>query len=739
MDEDKEIQETNTNDYAEEAPDTDADVSSDNADYYEDTVAAAYINAGEVPDEDDDEDDNDNNDDNDDNDDDDKDDDNDDDDNDDDENTDDDDNYDDEEDNSDDYDENEDENNDENESDEEDIDTEADEEEEAADEGEEEYGGGEEYQAEAVDTEADEEPEMHAEPGEETGIEVSSEPGEEVPEEEFSEMMKDYDLKAAKTTSRIDGKIIDIIGDKVVVDIGQKTEGILNIQELKDWDGNLKNKVGDTISVICKNINLNEGYITVSKKQLDLQDGWAQVRKAYEKKQTIPGRIIGLLEENKGFKVDMGVEMFLPMSQADIKKIKSPKNLLGKQFQFKITRLNSREKTGVVSRRMILEEEKESKIKELFDSLKVGDIVKGKVTSITDYGAFVDIGGMDGLIHKDNISYARVNHPKEKLRKGDEVEAKVLEMDPEHKRISLGIKQRHPDPWVDIAKKYPVGKKLIAKVTKIVSFGAFIELEEGVEGLLHISDLTWEGKTNSVEEFVAVGERLWVQVIELNAEEKKIKLGLKQLEMRPEEKYIQKHKTGDIVKGLVKKILKSRVFIELEKGVEGVVKISDITYFRIDSPHEYLKEKETIEAMILSESLDSNYKVKLGIKQLSDGEWREYINRNRPGIIVPIKIKKVTDKGISVDISRNIEGFIRPNELEEKKLDVEELSQTYPVGKEMDAMVVSSDYERKRIYLSFRALKRKRERDDIDKYSKSGSESVTTIGDLFESAIDKRR
>jgi len=260
-----------------------------------------------------------------------------------------------------------------------------------------------------------------------------------------------------------------------------------------------------------------------------------------------------------------------------------------------------------------------------------------------------------------------------------------------------------------------------------------------VEGLLHISDLTWEGKTNSVEEFVAVGERLWVQVIELNADEKKIKLGLKQLEMRPEEKYIQKHKTGDIVKGLVKKILKSRVFIELEKGVEGVVKISDITYFRIDSPHEYLKEKETIEAMILSESLDSNYKVKLGVKQLSDGEWREYINRNRPGTIVPIKVKKVTDKGISVDISRNIEGFIRPNELEEKNPNVEELSQSYPVGKEMDAMVVSSDYERKRIYLSFRALKRKRERDDIDKYSKSGNESVTTIGDLFESAIDKRR
>jgi small subunit ribosomal protein S1 len=571
----------------------------------------------------------------------------------------------------------------------------------------------------------------------ETDSKVEIEEGE--PGDEFSEMMKDYDLKAAKAASRIDGKIIDIIDDKVVVDIGQKTEGILNIKELYDFDGSLRHKVGDTITVICKNINTTEGYITVSKKQVDLQDGWQKVRRAYERKQPIPGRIVGVLNDNKGFKVDMGVEMFLPMSQADIKKIKSPPKLLGREFQFKITRLNSREKNGVVSRRVILEEEKENKIKKLFDSLQVGDVVKGKVTSLTDYGAFVDIGGMDGLIHKDNISYARVNHPKEKLRKGDELEAKVLEMDPEHKRISLGIKQRFPDPWIDIGKKYPVGKKLIARVAKIVNFGAFIELEEGVEGLLHISDLTWEGKTNSVEEFVAVGERLWVQVIELNPEEKKIKLGLKQLEMRPEEKYIQKHKSGEIIKGLVKKILKSRVFIELEKGVEGVVKISDITYFRIDSPHEYLREKETIDVMILSEALDPNYKVKLGIKQLSDPEWREYISQHKTGSAVPVKIKKVTDKGISVEISKNIEGFVRPNEIDDKKLEFEEIKKLYHSGKEIEAMILNSDFERKRIYLSFRALKRKREREDIDKYAKAASDSVTTIGDLFENAIDKKK
>jgi small subunit ribosomal protein S1 len=585
-------------------------------------------------------------------------------------------------------------------------------------------------QEEPVAHEETVEPEEAAEQGE--AVE------DEEPLDEFSELMKDYDLKTATAYSRIQGKIIDIIDNKVIVDIGQKTEGILNKDELYDWDGSLEYDVGDTITVVCKNINTKEGYITISKRQVDREEGWQKVRRAYEKKQPLPGKIVGIIDDNKGFKVDMGVEMFLPMSQADIKKIKAPKHMLGKEYRFRVTRINSKEKNGVVSRRILLEEEKVAKIRELFDNLNVGDIVKGRITSLTDYGAFVDIGGMDGLIHKDNISYARVNHPKEKLRKGDEVEAKILDMDPKHNRISLGIKQRYPDPWIDIARKYPVGKKLIARVTKIVNFGAFIELEEGVEGLLHISDLTWEGKTESVEEFVAVGERLWVQVIELNAEERKIKLGLKQLEMRPEEKYIQKHHQREIVTGVVKKILKSRVFVELEKGVEGVVKISDITYFRIDSPHEYLKEKQKIDAMILSETLDSNYKVKLGIKHLSDNEWRQFINEKKPGSVVKVKIKKVTDKGISVEVSKDIEGFIRPNEIVDRKHELEEIQKLYKPGQEVEAMVVSSDFERKRIYFSIRALRRKKEREDIDRYSKASAEAVTTIGDLFENAIDKK-
>lgn len=558
-------------------------------------------------------------------------------------------------------------------------------------------------------------------------------------EEDFSKLIEDYDLKSINYNSPVQGKIIEIIDDNIIVDIGHKTEGILNKRELVEWDGSFNHKVGDTISVICQNINRKQGYITVSKREVDASQGWEQVIVAYEKNMPLTGKIVKVVSDNKGFLVDMGVQLFLPISQADIKKIKNPQKLLGKEFLFKITKLNSKDKTGVVSRKIIMEEEKKEKIKQIFGSLKIGDIIKGVVTSITEYGAFVNIGGMDGLIHKDNISYGRINHPREKLRNGDEVEVKILDIDRENQKISLGIKQKYPDPWIDIEKKYPTGKKIVAKVTKIVDFGAFIELEEGIEGLLHISDLTWEGKPNTVEEYVAVGDKLWVQVIELNKEERKIKLGLKQLEIRPEEKYLEKHRRGEIVKCRVKKILKSRAFIELEKNVEGVIAISDISYFRIDSPNEFLKEGQEIEAMIISDELDSNYKVRLGTKQLSDGEWKEFFGLHRPGDIVPVEIKKISDRGISVAISQNIEGFIKIGELTEAHISVEELNQKFKVGEKREAVILNMFLDRKRILLSLKAVHQKKEREDIEKYMKSKNETVTTIGDLLQNEIDKKK
>ena len=300
--------------------------------------------------------------------------------------------------------------------------------------------------------------------------------------EDFSELVKEYDLKTVGSNAALEGRIVDIVENRVVIDIGQKTEGILDREELLDWDGNLKYKVGDTIKVLAKNVNFKEGYIIVSKKQLDEQEGWENIFHAYKRNEPLPGRIIKLTPDENGYIVDMGVEMFLPMSQVDIQKVKAPKKMLGKDFMFLVVKLNKKEKSGTLSRRILLEGEKQEKQKQLLESLAVGQTAKGIVTSIVDYGAFVDLGGLEGLVHKDNISYGRINHPREKLRKGDEIEVKVLEIDKERGKISLGIKQRFTDPWLGIESKYPLGKRLVAKVVKIVSFGAFIELEEGVEG-----------------------------------------------------------------------------------------------------------------------------------------------------------------------------------------------------------------------------------------------------------------
>ncbi|HSQ35111.1 MAG TPA: S1 RNA-binding domain-containing protein [Candidatus Binatia bacterium] len=558
-------------------------------------------------------------------------------------------------------------------------------------------------------------------------------------QDDFSQLVKDYDLKNLASNAPIEGRIVDIIENRVVIDIGQKTEGILDRQELLDWDGNMKYKVGDPISVLPKNVNFKEGYITVSKKQLDEQEGWERVFHAYKTNTPLAGVITKLTPDEKGFMVDMGIEMFLPMSQVDIQKIKSPKKVLGKEFMFMVVKLNKKDKNGAVSRRILLEEEKQEKLKKLLGSLESGQIVKGVVTSIMDYGAFVDLGGMEGLVHKDNISYGRVNHPKEKLRKGDEIEVKVLEIDKEKGKISLGIKQKFTDPWSDLDAKYPIGKRLVAKVVKIVSFGAFIELEEGIEGLLHISDLTWEGRPTTVEEYVAVGDKLWVQVIEVNKEERKIKLGLKQLEIRPEEKYLEKHSRGEIVRAKVKKILKSRVFLGLEDGVEGVIKISDISFHHIESPDEYLTEGEEIDAMIISNELDRNSKVQLGIKHLSENEWKTFFAKNRPNSIIEVGVKKVIDGGVIVEISRNIEGFIRSNDVDEEAVTLADLEQRFKPGDRIQAMIARIEADRKKVYLSLRALNKVREREELKKFMKADDEAVTTIGDLLQNELDKKK
>ncbi len=556
-------------------------------------------------------------------------------------------------------------------------------------------------------------------------------------QEDFSEMVKDYDLKRYNSNSAVEGQIIEILDDKVIVDIGQKTEGFLNKEEILDWNNQPRYKKGDVIRVIPKHFDKKEGYIMVSKRELDAQEGWHEIQRAYHAGTPMSGRIQRLTPDGKGYLVDMGVEMFLPMSQVDLQKVKKPQSELGRELEFKIIRLNPRDKSGVVSRRVLLEEKRQEALDHLLDKLQVGDRVKGPITSLISYGLFVDIGGVEGFLHKENMSHGRISNPRDKFHKGDEVEVQILGIDREKGKVSLGLKQLQEDPWLTMAERYPLGKRVMGKVTKIVSFGAFVEIEDGIEALLHVKDLTWEGRPNTVEEYVAVGEETWFQIVEVDGENRRIKVGLKQLELRPEEKFLQDHPVNSIVRGRVKKILQFKAFVELAENVEGAIRISDMSYFRIDSPEEIIKEGEEISALVISDELDRNEKIQLSLKELANDEWREFASSSRSNDIIKVKIKKVSERGIAVEISKNIEGFIRLSEIDEDRIAQEEIERRFHAGDEVEAAVQRVDLERKRVYLSLKGVERLRESEEVQKYQKDSSQSITTIGDLLQSKINE--
>jgi len=556
-------------------------------------------------------------------------------------------------------------------------------------------------------------------------------------QESFSEMVKEFDLKRYSSNSAVEGYILEITDDKVIIDIGQKTEGFLNREEILDWNNQPRFKKGDTIRVIPKYFDKKEGYIIVSKKDLDLQEGWHSVSRAYNSGNPMRGRIMRQTPDGKGYLVDMGVEMFLPISQVDLHKVKKPHSELGREYDFKIIRLNPRDKSGVVSRRLLLEEERKQKIDSLLGKLKVGDRVKGPITSIISYGLFVDIDGVEGFLHKENMSHGRISSPKEKFRKGDELEVQVLAIDCEKGKVSLGLKQLQEDPWLTMAERYPLGKRVMGKITKIVSFGAFVEIEDGVEALLHVKDLTWEGRPNTVEEYVEVGEETLFQIVEVDQENRRLKVGLKQLELRPEEKYLQDHPVNSIVRGKVKKILQYKVFVELAENVEGAVRISDMSYFRIESPDELVNEGDEVSALIISDELDRNDKVQLSLKELADEEWREFAASSRSNDIIKVKVKKASERGITVEVSKNIEGFIRLSEIDEERVAPEDVEKRYLPGNELEAAVQRIDLERKRVYLSLKGVERLRESEEVQKYQKDSSQSITTIGDLLQSKINE--
>ncbi len=553
---------------------------------------------------------------------------------------------------------------------------------------------------------------------------------------DFEQMCQLYDetLKNFEEGEVIKGTIIRIQDGEVLVDVGYKSEGTIPLSEFGGRD-EVKVKEGDEVEVYLEKKEDNDGLIVLSKEKANKIKIWEAINQAYEEDRAIDGRISKKIKG--GLTVDVGIPAFLPGSQVDLRPVKNLDSLIGQTVKVKVIKLNAKRGNIVLSRRILLEEERESKKEETLKLLKEGQLMAGVVKNITEYGAFVDLGGMDGLLHVTDMSWGRIRHPSEMFVIGDKVEVVILKFDPVSEKVSLGLKQKTPNPWEDVPEKYPVDSRVRGKVVNLVDYGAFVELEEGVEGLIHVSEMSWTRKIRHPSKILAIGDIVDVVVLEVDRDKKRISLGIKQLEPNPWEQIMLKYKAGDIVKGKVRNLTDFGAFIELDEGVDGLVHISDISWTqRIKHPSEVLRKSELIEAVILNIDPNSE-KLSLGIKQLQADPWEEIPQKYPIGSDIRRKITRLTDYGAFVELEEGIEGLIHASELDAtKRATPHEL---LSVGTEVDIKVIRVDAHARKIGLSIRAYQESQEKDDLKKYLKAedqaGFENVVLPSELTQNSV----
>ena len=492
----------------------------------------------------------------------------------------------------------------------------------------------------------------------------------------------------------IKGKIVDITRTEVIVDIGYKSEGIIPLHE---FQSSKDLKIGDEIEVLLESKEDEDGMVVLSKEKVEQARGWDRIVKSSKEGDLIEGKITRRIKG--GFIVDVGIEAFLPTSQALSREFEDAQK--GQAFEFKILKINRLRKNVVLSRKSALFHKKEEERKKIFSSLTKGMVLKGGVKNITDFGAFIDVGGGTiGLLHIADMSWGRVNHPSEIVAVGDEVEVMVLDFNKDEMKISLGLRQKTKDPWEDVEAKYPVGNKVTGKVMNLVPYGAFIELERGIEGLVHISELSWTKKYNSPSEVLAVGDRVEIMVLNIDKAQRKISLGMKQLEQDPWQGIAERYKVGQKVKGKIRHITDYGAFIELEQGIDGLVHVSDLSWTKkVAHPKDVLKKGEKIETIILS--VDGvNRRIALGIKQLTPDPWDELQARYTPGTVVKGKVVKITNFGMFIELEKDLEGLLHISEV---GLDQDEqLEGKFNPGDEIDVKILRVDGVQKKIALSMK-------------------------------------
>ncbi len=527
----------------------------------------------------------------------------------------------------------------------------------------------------------------------------------------------------------IKGKVIKKTSSHVLVDVGFKTEGIIPNEEFTDPKVLSELRAGSEVEAILQKTDLTDGYLLLSKKRADSVRALENLEKAFHHNNWVAGTVLG--RTKGGFNVDVGITAFLPESHADIRPVKDPGTLIGQEFKFRVMKFDRRSENAVLSRKLLLQDEKEKKKRRVFSTLVKGNKVKGTVKSLTSFGAFIDLGGIEGLLHVSDMSWGKTGHPSGILNAGEEVEVIVLDFNEKDEKISLGLKQLTPDPWSNIEEKYQAGQKISGKISSITDFGAFVELEKGVEGLVHISDLTWSRKLIHPKKILTPGQEVVVTVLDVNGENKRISLGLKQTTPHPLEVFKEKAGIGARIKGVVTNLTDFGAFIEVEKGIEGLVHISDISWEKIKHPSDKLQVGQETEALVLNIDIEKQ-KVSLGIKQLEGDIWEDFFSRQNVGDVVKVKIVRITEFGLFVEIVPGIEGVVFLSELDEKK--VENPAEHFKVGEEKNAKIIRLNPKAKKISLSFRQAQFELQKREFQKFMESQDDKMT-LGDIMKEQL----
>ena len=501
----------------------------------------------------------------------------------------------------------------------------------------------------------------------------------EMDRDQFAALFDQYlEQKSIKEQTVVTGKVIAIEGDWVTVDIGYKAEGAIPRNEFLNEDGEVSIEVGSDVDVYLDSMSEGDGTLSLSKRRADQMKAWEDIAQAHEAGETVSGHIISRVKG--GLSVDIGVKAFLPGSQVDLRPVKNLEKMLGLTLEFKIIKFNKRRGNIVLSRRVLLEEDRKVKRSATLENLEVGAIMIGVVKNITDYGAFIDLGGIDGLLHITDMTYGRINHPSEMVEVGQEVEVKILKFDSDSQRVSLGCKQIRPDPWDEVDLKYPVGAIVRGNVVSMPDYGCFIELEDGIEGLVHISEMTWNKRIKHPSKLVDIGDTVEAKVLGVDVENKRISLGMRQLESNPWDVVEEAYPVGTIIKGAVRNITDFGIFVGIEEGIDGLVHISDLSWSqRIKHPSEVFQKGDEVEARVLNIDRD-NERFSLGIKQLSDDPWLSVQSRYFLGQVVKGTVVSRTDFGVFVEIEQGVEGLVHMSELGISEGDWDA---SYPDGKEM--------------------------------------------------------